>query len=125
MAPQCKQITPFVPCTDLGAQIAFYRDRLGFVLGFQADNYAFMRREQVAIRLVEVDSSIDLHTPERENSFYIDVEGLDALYAQLEPGLADLPEGRVRAPFDQAYGQREFHVIDEDCTLIFFGEPVG
>jgi len=33
-----------------------------------------------------------------------------------------LPEGRVRAPFNQPYGQREFHVIDEDSLLLFFGE---
>ena len=38
--------------------------------------------------------------------------------------LDPLPKGRVRAPFNQDYGQREFHVIDEDCTLIFFGEAI-
>ncbi len=118
------QITPFVPCTKLGNQIAFYRDHLGFSLGYQAENYAFMRRDAAAIRLIEVDASVDLHHPERQGSFYIDVEGVDALYASLKATLATLPEGRVRAPFDQAYGQREFHVIDEDCTLVFFGETL-
>ena len=59
-----------------------------------------------------------------EQSFYIDVDGIDDLYAELAPGLADLPQGRVRAPFDQPYLQREFHVIDEDGTLIFFGEDI-
>ncbi len=116
------QITPFVPCTRLGTQIAFYRDRLGFEVGFAADNYAFLRRDEVAVRLVEVSASVDLSHPERQGSFYIDVEEIDALYAQMQPRLADLPAGRVRAPFNQDYGQREFHVIDEDCTLIFFGE---
>ena len=119
-----KQITPFVPCSDLEKQIAFYRDVLGFELGFQAENYAFLRRDNAAIRLMEVYENVDLKAPERETSFYIDVEGLDALYARLEPKLAALPPSRVRAPFDQPYGQREFHVIDEDCTLIFFGEPI-
>lgn len=118
------QITPFVPCTKLDDQIAFYRDVLGFVVGFQADNYAFLKRDSAAIRLVEVDADIDLHTPERQGSFYIDVEDIDVLYSELEPALAKLPEGRVRAPFNQDYGQREFHVIDEDCTLIFFGEAI-
>jgi hypothetical protein len=36
-----------------------------------------------------------------------------------------LPDGRVRAPFDQPYGQREFHVLDEDGTLVFFGEAIA
>ncbi len=118
------QITPFVPCTRLQKQIAFYRDRLGFEVGFSADNYAFLRRDDVAVRLVEVSDSVDLSHPERQGSFYIDVDEIDALYAQMEPRLADLPAGRVRAPFNQDYGQREFHVIDEDCTLIFFGESL-
>ena len=125
MTPRCTQITPFVPCTSLDRQIGFYRDMLGFSVGFQADNYAFLRRDDVAVRLVEVSDGIDLNHPEREGSFYVDVDGIDALYQSLKPGLDRLPEGRVRAPFDQAYGQREFHVADEDCTLVFFGEAIG
>ena len=117
---QMYQITPFVPCTVLDRQIGFYRD----VLGFKADNYAFLRRDAVALRLVEVDAGVDLGLPERQGSFYIDVHDVDALYAELEPQLQTLPEQRVRAPFDQGYGQREFHVLDEDCTLILFGTAI-
>ena len=124
MPGKLKQITPFVPCTSLGAQLAFYRDVLGFQVGFEADTFAFLQRDGVAIRLVEVWSGVDLTHPEREGSFYIDVDGLDALYAALKPKLDALPDGRVRAPFDQPYGQREFHVSDEDCTLVFFGEAI-
>ena len=119
-----KQITPFVPCTSLKKQIEFYRDVLGFSVGFEADGYAFLRRDAVAIRLVEVFESADLSHPERQTSFYIDVDDIDALYAELSPALCRLPARRVRAPFNQDYGQREFHVADEDCTLIFFGMPV-
>lgn len=120
-----KQITPFVPCTSLDAQIAFYRDVLGFTVGFQADNYAFLKRDAAAVRLVEVWSEVDLKHPEREGSFYIDVEGLDEVYEAMRPALSKLPQGRVRVPFNQDYGQREFHVSDEDCTLIFFGEAIS
>lgn len=120
-----KQITPFVPCTSLDAQITFYRDILGFAVGFRADNYAFLKRDAAAIRLVEVSPEVDLKHPEREGSFYIDVEGLDDVYETMRPALGTLPEGRVRGPFDQEYGQREFHVTDEDCTLVFFGEAVS
>ncbi|MEM6498239.1 MAG: VOC family protein [Pseudomonadota bacterium] len=118
------QITPFVPCSSLQTQIAFYRDTLKFEVGFQTANYAFLKRDAVAIRLVQVDAGIDLSTPERQNSFYIDVVDIDGIFADLEAGLAALPADRVRAPFNQDYGQREFHVIDEDCTLVFFGEQI-
>ena len=120
-----KQITPFVPCSDLENQISFFRDILGFKVGFQADNYAFLRCDQVAVRLIEVDQRVDLLAPERECSFYIDVDDIDALYAAMEPKLSSLPDGRVRSPFNQQYGQREFHVADEDCTLIFFGQAIA
>lgn len=122
MQPRLAQITPFVPCRNLERQITFYREVLGFSLGFQADNYAFLRRDSAAIRLIELDPDDSPPIPERENSFYVDVEGLDALYETMQPMLDRLPPGRVRAPFDQPYGQREFHVFDEDGTLIFFGE---
>ena len=118
------QITPFVPCTSLAAQLGFYEGILGFDVGFKADTYAFVRRDDVALRLVEVSAEVDLSHPERQGSFYIDVRGVDALYAALKPALDTLPRERVRAPFDQDYGQREFHVADEDCTLVFFGEAI-
>ena len=118
------QITPFVPCTSLDAQIGFYCDILGFTLRCRADNYAFLKRDDVAVRLLEVDSTVNLHLPERQQSFYIDVDDVDGLYHSLRPKLSELPKGRVRALFDQHYGQREFHVSDEDCTLVFFGMAI-
>lgn len=119
------QITPFVPCTSVQAQIGFFRDVLGFDVGLQSDFYAFVHRDDVAIRLVQVSDHVNLSHPERENSFYIDVRGIDAVFDEMKPALDQLDPKRVRAPFDQPYGQREFHVADEDCTLIFFGEATG
>ncbi|MDA7967187.1 VOC family protein [Ruegeria sp.] len=118
------QLTPFVLCSSLQNQIDFYCNRLGFTCGFRQDNYAFLSLGPVAIRLLECPPRADGRPLGDEHSFYVDVDGIDALFAELEPGLADLPEGRVRAPFDQPYLQREFHVIDEDGTLVFFGEDI-
>ncbi len=115
------QITPFLMCTDLQKEIAFFRDRLGFEVGFEGydPGYAFLRRGSVAIRLLETDA--DLSDERRQQMVYIDVDDVDALWQELAPGLADLPEGRVRAPFNQFYNQREFHVIDEGACLLLFG----
>ncbi|PTX55942.1 glyoxalase/bleomycin resistance protein/dioxygenase superfamily protein [Litoreibacter ponti] len=113
------QITPFIYCRDLEAQRHFFERILGFTCGFQADNYAFLRRDRVAVRLLEVD--FDLSDERREQMVYIDVDDVDALWAELEPALSTLPEGRVRPPFNQPYNQREFHVKDEGACLLFFG----
>ena len=130
--PRLTQITPFLLCNDLQAEIAFFTQRLGFVLGFESRDpgYAFLRRDGAAIRLLESDA--DLSDERRQQMVYIDVDDVDALWNQGAPNLSDLPEGRVRAPFNQFYNQREFHVIDEGACLLLFGmahpyeeEPVG
>ena len=49
------QITPFVPSKDLGVSLQFYRDVLGFEVGFLTECvYAFLRRDDVAVRLIQV-----------------------------------------------------------------------
>ncbi|WP_298256257.1 VOC family protein [uncultured Litoreibacter sp.] len=116
------QITPFVMCADLKEEIAFFENRLGFTTGFVAQDgfgYAFLRRDNVAVRLLTKQAN--LHDERRQQMVYIDVDDVDALWAELEPRLADLPEGRMRAPFNQTYNQREFHVIDEGACLLMFG----
>ena len=119
-----KQITPMVPVADLERAIAFFQTSLDFTVTVQMDGYAYLNRDSVAIRLIQAAPGTDTHDPKRQQACYIDVEGLDNLYAELKPNLDKLPPGRVRAPFNQSYGQREFHVIDEDSLLIFFGEAV-
>ncbi len=122
--PQILQLTPFVLCSSLDDQIEFYCTRLGFSCTFKQENYAFLRLGSVAIRLLECPPRSDGKPLGDNQSFYIDVDEIDALYEELSAGLADLPEGRVRPPFDQPYQQREFHVIDEDGTLIFYGQDI-
>ena len=117
------QVTPFINVADLERAISFYEDYLGFECTFKMDNYAFLRSEAVVLRLLEVP--FDLSIEERENMIYIDVNGIDAFFETLRDKLETLPKGRMRPPFDQDYGQREFHVADEDCTLIFFGEAIA
>lgn len=95
-----KQITPFVFVTDMGRARRFFEGVLGFSTTFHADNCAFIRRDAVALRLIEVEQGCDLHEPARQQHCYIDVDGIDALYAQMQAQLDKLQSGRVRAPFD-------------------------
>ena len=50
---QILQLTPFVLCSSLTAQIEFYCERIGFTCTFTQDNYAHLRQGPVAIRLLE------------------------------------------------------------------------
>ncbi|SFR49278.1 bleomycin resistance protein [Litoreibacter janthinus] len=124
--PKLTQITPFLMCSDIKAEIAFFEDYLGFSTGFLSEgdySYAFLRRDNAAVRLLTTDADL---TDERcQNMIYIDVDDVDALWTELGPKLSTLPSGRVRAPFDQPYNQREFHVIDEGPNLILFGHSIS
>lgn len=96
------RITRVVPCGDLERQAACHRDVLGFALGFQAETDAVLRREAAAVRLIKGAPEVDLTAPEREGAFFIDVARRDALDAEMAPRRSALPQGRVRAPVDQA-----------------------
>jgi hypothetical protein len=83
-----------------------------------------MRRDNAAIRLLEVLPERELGDRRSQQHVYIDVNDVDGLDAELKPELDRLPHGRVRAPFDTEYGQREFHVTDLDALLISFGQKI-
>ena len=119
-----KSITPIVPVSNINKSTIFFEDTLGFQAKIKQDNYAYLTRDDIAIRLICAPPDVNMHDEERQISCYIDVEDVDGLYKELEPKLENLPEGRLRKPFNQSYGQREFHVIDEDALLIFFGEKI-
>jgi len=113
-----RQITPLIPVANVAKSVAFFKQVLGFKSSDQSEIYAYIYRDDVAMRLQKAGDAVG------EVACYIDVEDVDGLYAELKSELDRLPTGRVRAPFNQPYGQREFHVIDLDSLLIFFGESI-
>ncbi len=123
--PKLVQITPLVSVKDIGQSVAFFVATLGFKVAYQAEEYAYLHRDNVGIRILKADEGADLQNSKRQQCCYIDVEGVNQLYDTLRPKLDKLPKGRVKKPFDQFYGQREFHVMDEDSLLIMFGEPLA
>lgn len=56
--------------------------------------------------------------------YYIDVEDVDEVYAELKPRIDALWKGQVHGPVDQAYGQREFMVAAPDGDLVVFGQTI-
>lgn len=117
------QVTPFLGVGPIERSIAFYRDVLGFTLYVQGGGYAYLERDRVAVRLLELDGGAP-HPPGCSH-IYIDVRDCDALFAELEPQLRALPADRVRGPADAVYGQREFSVRDPDGNLVMFGQGIG
>ena len=119
------QITPLVPVNDINRSVRFFVNTLGFRVGYQADSYVYLTRDCAAIRLISTGEGVEVNHKKHQQACYIDVEDIDGLYQKLEPELDELPRGRVKKLFNQDYGQREFHVLDEDALLIMFGEPIS
>lgn len=113
-----------MPVRDVEASIAFYTGTLGFETRFLSDDKSFATvvHGEAAVHLLRTDDEASLQATANHISIYLRVKDVNALYAQLGDKLARLEAGRVRPPFDQPYGMREFHVKDRDGCLLFFGE---
>ena len=116
--------SPIVPVSDPAASKAFYTETLKFEMVY--DNlqygYALFRKAEALIAIVNAADDAALTATRTNISAQIWVSDIDALWAELRDGLSVLPEGRVRAPFTQSYGTREFHVKDPDGFLMLFTE---
>ncbi len=124
--PVIEDAVAIVPVRDVAATIDFYVDTLGFERRMLSDDKGFgiVVHGEAAVHFVHAGDEASLAATANHISIYLWVQGVDVLYEQLKPGLDILPPGRVRAPFDQSYGMREFHVKDPDGCLLFFGENV-
>jgi catechol 2,3-dioxygenase-like lactoylglutathione lyase family enzyme len=122
--PIIEDAVTIVPVKSVRATVAFYTGVLGFEDRMVSDDgtFAILVHGEAAVHLVQTDDTEALRATAENISIYLWVKHVDALYAALKPKLDELPEGRVRAPFDQPYGMREFHVKDPDGCLLFFGE---
>ena len=122
--PIIEDAVSIVPVSDMSNTMDFYADTLGFERRFVSDDnsFAIAVHGEAAIHFVLTDDADVLKATANNISIYLWVRGIDALYETLEAKLSRLPQNRVRAPFDQPYGMREFHVKDPDGCLLLFGE---
>jgi catechol 2,3-dioxygenase-like lactoylglutathione lyase family enzyme len=125
-APIIEDAVSIVPINDIEKTVSFYTDVLGFERRMVSDDktFATVVHGEAAIHLTKTTDKQVLRATANNISIYLWVRQIDKLYEQLKSKLDLLPNGRVRAPFDQPYGMREFHVKDPDGCLLFFGENI-
>lgn len=113
--------TPIIPVADLTDAGAWFTRCLGFKAQNVGDTMVHLSRDKINIRLIRKADDMDMSDPRRQQSIYIDVEDVDALYAAHKDALEE--NGDDCAPFDRPYGMREMHIIYESL-LMFFGSPI-
>jgi hypothetical protein len=118
------RVTPFMHVPDIEAAIAFF-EMLGFKTYFRAGTYAYVQRETAAFRLLQNEGEDGAPPGNRRFAYYIDVDDVDALYAELKPKLDALPHGDVHGPSDKPYRQRELCVLAPDGNVLAFGHSIA
>ncbi|MEM9062119.1 MAG: VOC family protein [Pseudomonadota bacterium] len=125
MVPKVEGIAPVIQVTDVPAATAFFCD----ILGFEKRNddgrggWALIARGDAGIMFIAAGPDHEPESPACQTSAYIWVDGVDALWSEVREKLSAHPIERVRAPFNQEYGMREFHVSWE-AFLVHFGQGI-
>ena len=117
------RIAPQFLVDDLTAAIAHYRDRLGFALDFQyEDFYASVSRDGCAIHLKCAAKTLAdrAHRQRHEHlDAYIGVVGAARLHDELRSRGAHI----TKSLEEQPWSCREFYVEDLDGYILCFSEP--
>jgi catechol 2,3-dioxygenase-like lactoylglutathione lyase family enzyme len=113
-APMMQKALPELPCDDVAAAVAYYRDVLGFRINYQQHDLGVMDRDAVTVVLI---ARTQRHTG--IGSAYVYIEDADALYAELRAKGANLQDEPVSHP----WGLRDFGVLDLEGNRIVFGQP--
>lgn len=112
-----QKAAPVLASLNMDETIAFYRDRLGFRVGYHDAGYGVVSRDDILIHFWKCDDKIH---PEN-TSCYLYVTGIDELYAEMQRAGVIHPNGALE---DKPPGMREFAVNDVHGNLIRFGEEL-
>jgi uncharacterized glyoxalase superfamily protein PhnB len=111
-------LAPVLHVKDMTAALAYYRDKLGFKVTFswkEPPRYVCLRLDDVAIHL---NSYVP---PEGPSHVAIFCTGVDALHERFVARGVAIAEPLT----NEAYGMREFAVIDPDGHRLAFGQGTG
>ena len=109
---------PVLPSMDLARTRDFYTSKLGFTVLFEVPGRTGLGRDGVEIQFWPIDDPADAPNA----GCRIEVEGIAALYAAVQPSGAVHPNAPLTA---QPWGFHEFGLIDPDSNLLMFAERIA
>lgn len=106
-------IHPVLAVRNVTQSLAFFQ-QLGFAVQFQDQKhnpmYAGIQRDGIELHLQWHDAAEWEHAVDRPVTRFV-VDDVDALYQEF---IQANPKLHIKAPFDSAWGTREFHLMDDD-----------
>ena len=115
--PQFEGISPLFFVADVPAALSFYRERLGFELGWtwgEPPTLANICRGAIDITLALEPSKAGA------SEAYVYLSGVDAYWAELRA--RNVAPGELG---DRPYGMRDFDLLDPDGNRLVFGEAIA
>jgi catechol 2,3-dioxygenase-like lactoylglutathione lyase family enzyme len=103
---------------DLMASIAYYRDKMDFMVTFEYGEppyYACLYHDEVSLHLRSASKNAEWVAGNGAIAVFVD--DVDALHADLVESGANV----IKVPRDYAYGMRDFDVADPDGNQLTFG----
>ena len=111
--PGMRQALPALPCDDVPAAVAWYRDVLGFRINYQQGDLGVMDRDAITLLLIA-------RTAQHQGigSCTVYVSDADVLYEEL------LAKGArvLGPPISHPWGLRDFQVVDPEGNCIRFAQ---
>ena len=124
MADNFIRITPFIHVPNIDEAVTFF-EKLGFTAYLKFRDYAYVQRESVGVRMLLNCGDDGAPPGNRRFAYYIDVEDIAALHAELKPVLDTMAPADVHGPADKPYGQRELCILAPDGNLLVFGQSLS
>lgn len=109
-------ISPMIPSSNLKETTLFFTELFNFKIHLNDLNYTIIYKDNLTIHISQSDEHLN------ELEFYLQVDNIDYLWNSIKDQLKHL---KVKAPFDQEYGMREFHIeVPFTKAIMFVGQDL-
>ncbi len=122
MKPSILETRYVLAVKNLPVSARFYQEKLGFTTDWAYEGWHQLRRDGIVVMLGECADDVAAFETRNHSYFaYIQVEGLDALFAEFHAKGVDM----LSHPMDKPWGMREFGIRTIDGHRIMFGQELG
>lgn len=117
-----QHIRPMIWTEEVAATVAFYVEKLGFICDefIEEWQWASLHNHEATLMIAKPNLHTPFSKPHFTGSFYINVQNIDELYAQLKEKKCEF----VYEIENFSWDMREFAIYDNNGYILQFGMPL-